>query len=84
MFIPLKAIEESRLFVLYHEDYDNIPRLVINNPFDDQKELEKMTPVSLFILNGQNDLQVVAIQINDTEGKHIFLNKILKIHVIFL
>ena len=65
----LKAAEESRLFVLYHKDYDEIPQLVIDNPFDDERELEKMTPVSVFILNRQNDLEIVAIQINDTRSK---------------
>ena len=53
------------MFVLHHDDYDTIqaiPDLLDTNPYDEHKLLEKVSPITLFILNKDNKLEVVAIQ----------------------
>ena len=65
-------VHQGRLFVLYHEEYSNIeqaPDLLDINPFDEHKLFPKVSPITLFIVNKENDLEVVAIQKDSKPGK---------------
>ena len=74
------------MFVLHHDDYDTIqviPDLLDTNPYDEHKLLEKVSPVTLFILNKDNKLEVVAIQkdVNpgtEATGQRCSVNHVLK------
>lgn len=72
LLFSFKALKEDRLFVLYHEDYHKIPEMVDildTDLTDSHKYIESVSPITLFILNKQNDLEVVAIQKHNTPSK---------------
>ena len=65
-------VNQGRLFVLYHEEYSTIeeaPDLLDFNPFDEHKMFPKVSPITLFVVNKENDLEVVAIQKDNMPGK---------------
>ena len=64
-------VDEDRLFVLYHEEYHKMPQVVDIldiSPFDDHKLYENVSPITLFVLDSKNNLQVVAIQKHNKPG----------------
>ena len=71
-FLSLKALTKDWLFALYHEGYYNIPQtfdILDTDSSDSHKYIESVSPITLFILNKQNDLEVVAIQKHNTPSK---------------
>ena len=65
--------------MLYHEYYHTIEEaedLLDIEPTDGHKLFEHLSPITLFVLNNQNDLEVIAIQKHYTSGKIDFPNSI--------
>ena len=76
-------MKEGRVFVLHHEDYENYQQAedyYDKDPSDEYKSMKKVSPIALFVLDGKNELQPLAIQKDAKPGKTI----IIIILVIFL
>ena len=60
---------EKRLFVLYHEHYDKLPHtddILDINPNDEMKLEKTKSPISIFVLNEDHELEIFAIQIDSS------------------
>lgn len=75
-FFNLQAVKEGRVFVLHHEDYENYQQAqdyFDKHLFDEYKSMKKVSPIALFILDGKNELQPMAIQKDAKPGKAIII-----------
>jgi len=64
----------KRVFVLHHDHYDKLPQqpdILDINPADDIKLEVTFSPLTLFVLNGDRELEVLAIQM-DSANKGLY------------
>ncbi|XP_066921490.1 polyunsaturated fatty acid 5-lipoxygenase-like isoform X2 [Clytia hemisphaerica] len=65
-----KLVKEKRVFVLYHEHYDELSHtkdILDTNPHDNIKLEQTTSPIVLFVLTDEKELEVVAIQMDSTK-----------------
>jgi len=62
-----QAIEENRVYVLYHEYYKNMG----TGPYKGRKRVPSTSCVTLYVIDGKGELQVIAIQEGDKQDSPV-------------
>lgn len=67
---------EKRIFVLHHDHYAKLPHQadILDTDHTDDIQLEKtLSPITLFMLNGDRELEVLAIQTDSANKGFVYI-----------